>query len=200
MKNRKTIKSKIVKTELVEWRKLKWFQSNLKEISRSNFEKLKKSLINNSFIMPFHVWQQGKTRWILDGHHRQQAIQELEKEGYKIEDRLPANFMDCKDRKEAAKLVLIYSSIYAETTDNGLYDFLNLENLDLESLNLEIVLPDIENGNISHSLANIIEEGLRPYRRTHVLLSFNPDKIIEIAQYLEQIKLIKGIEIEQCSN
>ncbi len=145
------IKSRIVKTEEVEWRKLEWFQSNLKEMSKADFDKLKKSLVTNGFVMPFHVWQNGKT-WILDGHHRQKAMQELEKAGHDIPERLPANFIRCKDRKEAAKLVLVYSSIYARTTDEGLYEFINQNDLNFDDLKLEIDLPefDAERFAISH--------------------------------------------------
>ena len=106
------IKNKIIKTKLVDWRSLEWLQGDLKELSDESFNKLKQSLKKNDFIMPFNVWNNGKT-WILDGHHRKRALAELEKEGFKSPSMLPANFIDCKNKKEASKLVLVYSSIYA---------------------------------------------------------------------------------------
>jgi hypothetical protein len=39
-----------------------------------------------------------------------------------------------------------------------------------------------------------------PYIRTHVLISFPPDKIVEIQEYLEKIKQNKFVEYEQASN
>ena len=138
------IKSRIIKTEDVNWRDLEWLQDNLKEMKKADFEKLKQSLKVNSFIMPFHVWQQNGTTWILDGHHRKKAMEELAKEGIDIPKKLPATFIRVKNEKEAKKLVLIYSSIYARATDEGLYEYINANDLNFDDLKLEIDLPDFD--------------------------------------------------------
>jgi hypothetical protein len=44
------------------------------------------------------------------------------------------------------------------------------------------------------------EEGLRPFKKTHILLSFSPEKILELQEHLEAIKKIEGVEYEQGSN
>lgn len=110
------ITNKIIKSDLIEWRNLEWLQGKLKAIPDSSLKKLKQSLVNNSFVQPFNVWENGKL-WILDGHHRKLAMEQLEAEGYNIPDKLPANFVECKNKKEASKLVLVYSSIYAMELD-----------------------------------------------------------------------------------
>lgn len=46
----------------------------------------------------------------------------------------------------------------------------------------------------------IKEEALRPYDQTHVLISFAPELLVEIEEYLEKIKAVPGIEFEQASN
>lgn len=46
----------------------------------------------------------------------------------------------------------------------------------------------------------IKEEALRPFVKTHVLISFPPDKILELQVHLEAIKNIQGVEYEQGSN
>lgn len=43
-------------------------------------------------------------------------------------------------------------------------------------------------------------EEIRPFIRTHILISFPPDKLLQIQDYLNAIKKIEGIEIEQGSN
>lgn len=43
-------------------------------------------------------------------------------------------------------------------------------------------------------------EELRPFVKTHVLLSFPPELIMELEPYLEAIKKISGVEYEQSSN
>lgn len=46
----------------------------------------------------------------------------------------------------------------------------------------------------------ITKENLEPFKKTHVLLSFAPEDMIEIQSYLEKITSIPGIEYEQSSN
>lgn len=139
------IDSKITKQENVRWRELKWFQSEtFKELGNAELQKLKSSLKNNEFIQPFNVWDDGTNIWILDGHHRQLAMRELASEGVDIAELLPANFLACANRKEAAKLVLIYSAIYANIAKKGLSEFTLEHDLDLQSLSLEIDLPSFD--------------------------------------------------------
>lgn len=138
------VESRIVKTEDVAWRELTWLQGDLKKIPPSSLAKLKQSLLNNGFVMPFHVWQNGEATYILDGHHRQRAMQDLEKEGHQIPGLLPANFVECENKKQAAKLVLVYSSIYANVTETGLEHFAEGFDLDLSAIKSEIDLPTIK--------------------------------------------------------
>lgn len=139
------IKNRILKTELVKWRELVPLQpKNFKELSTDNYNKLKQSIINNNFVMSFTVWDSGKELFIIDGVHRYKVLDLLENEGFNIPDKLPCTFIDCKDKKEASKLVLIYSSIYAKTQDEGLYEFLNEQGLNFEDMKLEIDIPNID--------------------------------------------------------
>jgi len=140
------IQSQIIKQEPVQWKSLKWLQSSkLKDLGDRGIEKLKNSLKENNFVQPFNVWQDSKgTIWILDGHHREKALSQLEAEGYKIPETLPANFISCKDKKDAAKMVLLYSSIYAKITNDGLGEFLDDFDLDLSNLVNEIDLPGLD--------------------------------------------------------
>ena len=142
------ISSKITKQQLVPWRQLKWLQSSkLKDLGTKGIEKLKNSLKENNFVQPFNVWQDSKgVVWILDGHHREKALKQLEAEGYEIPELLPANFVECADRKDAGKMVLVYSSIYAKITNDGLGEFLDDFELDLGDLANEIDLPNVDLG------------------------------------------------------
>jgi len=144
------IRNRIIKTELVNWKSIKWFQNDgLKKLDAENMLKLKRSLVNNNFVMPFHVWESEGELYFLDGHHREKAMRELEQFGFdnqpiKIPDLLPANFIDATDREEAAKLVLIYSSLYARITEDGLTEFFKENKLDLNVISTEISLPEIK--------------------------------------------------------
>ena len=140
------IVSQIIKQSLVNWKSLKWLQSSkLKDIGEHGITKLKNSLKENNFVQPFNVWEDSKgVIWILDGHHREKALTQLEAEGYEIPETLPANFIECSDKKAAAKMVLLYSSIYAKITNEGLGEFLDDFDLDISNLINEIDLPGLD--------------------------------------------------------
>ena len=38
-----------------------------------------------------------KTIWILDGHHREKALKELEADGVNVADTLPATMIECQE-------------------------------------------------------------------------------------------------------
>ena len=117
---------------------------NFKEISKETAEKLKRSIANNNFVESFKVWQDGRHLYCLDGFHRCKALEQLENEGYKVPTLMPTVFLRCKNKKEAGKLVLIYSSIYAHVFDEGLYEHLHTYDLDFDELKLEIDLPNLD--------------------------------------------------------
>ena len=151
------IVSQIIKQSLVNWKSLKWLQSSkLKDIGEHGITKLKNSLKENNFVQPFNVWEDSKgVIWILDGHHREKALTQLEAEGYEIPEMLPANFIECSDKKAAAKMVLLYSSIYAKITNEGLGEFLDDFDLDISNLINEIDLPGLDLANTLLDLSDI---------------------------------------------
>ncbi len=156
------IESRIVKHANIKWQSLKWFQDeSFKEIKKDAFAKLKQSLINNSFIMPFNVWEdETGTVYILDGHHREKALKELLKDGYTIAEELPANFYNCSNREEAAKLVLIFTSQYANATEQGLIEFFKTNKLDFTNINNEVEITNINLNKIQLNLSVIDETKL----------------------------------------
>jgi len=145
MKDNRSIESKIVKTEPVKWKALEILQTkDLKEMSKESYGRLKTSLIDNSFVQTLNVWANNGKLYCFDGYHRIKVMMELEKEGYTVPEELPANFIACRNRKEASKLVLIYSAIYANVTGEGLYEFMNSEGLELNDIKFDVELPEID--------------------------------------------------------
>lgn len=140
-----SLQSRVLKTEPVSWRSFQFIQQeefkDLPEISR---QRLRASILANDFTQPFYVWQDPESGVIfcLDGKHRCRMLEELSGEGYDIPDQLPGTFIFCKDKSEAAKLVLIYSSIYAKITQQGLFDFLQMYELGYDELRDQVDLPD----------------------------------------------------------
>lgn len=137
------IKSKVIKTELVRWKDLKFIQQeDFKEWIDSGDEKLIQSLLRYNFIDPFKVWFDGTDTWCLDGFHRCKDLITLEEMGCEVPDKLPATFIDCEDKQDAAELVLVYSSQYAKLTRQGLYDFLQTYDIDLPAVQEAINIPE----------------------------------------------------------
>jgi DNA modification methylase len=137
------IKNRIIKSELVSWKKFEFIQSDsFKKLSQEAYSKLKESIIKNNFIESFKLWRSGKKLYCLDGYHRILVLKDLISEGYKVPDKFRADFINCKDRKEASRLVLIYSSIYAQVTEEGFLKYLEENKLTFEEVKSVIDIPD----------------------------------------------------------
>jgi DNA modification methylase len=142
-----SLSSRVLVTKPINWRELQFIQNDdFKNWSPEAKLRLKTSVISNNFTQPFYVWQEPQTENIfcLDGKHRTIILEELSQEGHDIPEKLPATFIFCKDKTEAAKLVLIYSSIYAKITEQGLFDFVTMYELDYERMKMEIDLPSLD--------------------------------------------------------
>lgn len=123
----------------LSYKELKTFQGNLKEMSKSNAEKLKKSILKYGWIAPIFVWNKD---YILDGHGRLLILGELFKIGYQI-DNLPIVDIEAKTKKEAAEILLAINSKYQNITEEGLYQFVNEMELDLTDIKI-FELPAID--------------------------------------------------------
>jgi len=139
----KVIKIECTGTENLDIDSLTELQGNLKELSKENYELLKASLLKYGFCFPVFCWKDGKTFFILDAHQRCKTLKKLRTEGYTIPD-LPTCFINAKDKIEAKEKLLQLSSNYGKITQDGLYEFLNEPNFEIDPLLLEdIDLPEI---------------------------------------------------------
>lgn len=141
-----TITSRIIKTELINWRELKFIQQeNFKEWVNNGSAKLLESILKYQFVDPFKVWQHEGVNYCLDGRHRFLDLENVLASGQDVPLHLPATFIDCANMKEAAELVLVYSSNYAKITQQGLLDFVNNFDLDFPDLQAIMNIPDFDN-------------------------------------------------------
>lgn len=199
------IKNKIIEYRLVNWRTLNWLQNDtLKDIDREALEKLKNSLKKNNFIQPFNLWKDNRGKyWVLDGSHRQKAMIELESEGISIPKNLPANILKCKDKKEAAKYVLLYSSSYAKISEFGLKDYLDINKLLIKNLSDEIDLANINleslftNDDLTN---NDIEIEMEKKSLSDVYVVVGEYRILmnrkKYLKWLEDLKVVVGFDNE----
>ena len=118
-------------------------QGDLKELSESNFNKLKQSIVRHGITFPFFVWQNDANNYILDGTQRDRVLTRMAEEGFHI-PALPCALIEAKNRKQAAEKILLISSQYGKMTNDSLEQFLAENDLNLTELNDELELPSID--------------------------------------------------------
>ena len=139
------IKDRIKKYGTVKWEEVKPLQSSdFKKYRPEQMEKLKTSIVKNGFATPLFIWEDEKgEKILLDGFHRIIAYREMKEiDGVNIPPEVPALFVNCKDRKEAKKTLLILNSHYAEIQKAALWEFVS--DLDLDEMVTEIDIPGME--------------------------------------------------------
>lgn len=149
------LNNRLLKTELVEWKKLIPFQpDNLKKTEPHKLQKLANSLCENGFSMNFYVWEKDGQIYIIDGHSRQEVLQLLESgaifpkdpsgKEYQvtIPDKFPCSFLHLKNKSEAKKAVLIYNSKYKSIDSDILSEWVS--DLSLDELKSQIEIPELK--------------------------------------------------------
>lgn len=143
--NQPVINSRIIKLEPINWKELQFIQQeDFKEWLPNGDNKLIESLLKYQFADPFKVWHHNGINYCLDGRHRFLDLKSVAESGHEVPDMLPATFIDCKDMKEAAELVLVYSSAYAKITQQGLLDFVKNFELDFPDIASLINIPEFD--------------------------------------------------------
>jgi hypothetical protein len=133
------IKNKVLKVAPVKWKQLKFLQTDkLKAFPRELEEKLRESMIRNHFVETFKVWQSGKDLYCLDGFHRCLVLRSLEERGHTVPEELTGEFIDCKSKTEAARLVLVYSSAYTTINRSVLNEFIATNGLNPDELSEQL--------------------------------------------------------------
>lgn len=112
------MKISFIKTENIELSKLYEFQGDLKQLSKENYNKLRKSIIDNGFAEPFVVWEDGKENkiYVVGGNQRLKVLSSMKNAGEEIHDSYPCNFVECENRWHAKKLLLSLASQYGTVT------------------------------------------------------------------------------------
>ena len=118
-------------------------QGDLKELSQTNFQKLKQSILRHGITFPFFVWQNEGKNYILDGTQRDRVLLKLVAGGYECPP-LPCALIDAKDKREAAEKILLISSQYGRMTEESLDEFLAENDLSFLELADELELPSID--------------------------------------------------------
>lgn len=128
------------------------FQGNLKELSRKKYNKLKNLIIKYGFSFPVFVWKDHNE--IIDGHQRVLVVKDMAGKGYTI-DKIPVVEIEAKDKQEVAEKLLALNSKFGKMTDEGLYEFINTNDVDFENIYKDLELTDI---NIDKFLTGFLKD------------------------------------------
>jgi DNA modification methylase len=123
------IKNRILKTELVDIDRLTPFQGKLKTLSDANFNKLRKSIMEEGFSFTVHVWENADVTYIIDGHQRVSVLHQMRKQGIMIPP-ISCSFVSAKTYRDAKKLVLLAISQYGKIQKDGFLEFVDGEDFD----------------------------------------------------------------------
>ena len=115
------------------------FQGDIKDLTKQNYDKLRKSIVKHGFSAPIFVWEHEGDNYILDGHQRLRVLGKLREEGYEI-PLLPVVYIEADDEKQAKEKLLLITSQYGDFNVQGLDEFIYEGQLDLSELTTEVRL------------------------------------------------------------
>ncbi len=139
----KEIQIKCKGSMTLELEQLEPFQGSLKDLSKENYNKLRKQIIDLGFSEPICVWKNEGKYNILNGHQRVRVLQEMKRsEGFKV-PRLPVVEVEAASEHEAKKKVLSLTSQFGEISSDSLFEFASLNNIDLPTLE-DFRFPEID--------------------------------------------------------
>jgi len=159
--------------------------NNPRLIKDDKFKKLVQSIKDFPEMLNIRPIVVNQDMIILGGNMRYKACKEA---GLK---EVPVIITDLSEDKQREFLI-------KDNTSGGEWDWEVLanewDNEELESWGLDI--PSFD----ENQKGKIVKENIKPFVQTHVLISFPPEKMIYLQDFLEKITQIEGVEYEQSSN
>lgn len=152
-----TIKVKCERGPDVNLSDLQVIQGDLKELSLTNYEKLKSQILEKGFNDPFNVWDDEGQLKILDGTQRFRTLSQMQSDGYEI-PKLPTNIVKAETIKEAIEILIAHASDFGQMTEQGLYELIEHYNVDLNFLTEKTRQAEIDQ---NHFIANFYSEPVK---------------------------------------
>ena len=175
--------------------KLKLNPTNPRIIKDEKFKKLVKSIKDFPEMMEKRpmvcVTDEDGKLYPLGGNMRLKALQELK---YK---EIPDNWIMLADEWTEEKR---QEFTIKDNVSFGEFDWDTLANeWDVEEISeWGVDMPNF--GGIDEPKVEKETKEIKPYKQTHILISFSPEKILDLKSHLDEILKIEGIEYEQSSN
>jgi hypothetical protein len=172
-----------VKTKISE---VKLNPNNPRLIKDDNFKKLVQSIKDFPEMLDIRPIVVNQDMVILGGNMRFKACKEA---GLK---EVPIIIADNLTEEQQREFLI------KDNVSGGEWDWSLLSEWDSEQL--EDWGLDVPLDNEDNQKGKIKKENLTPFVKTHILISFPPEKMIDIQEYVSKICLIEGVEYEQSNN
>lgn len=135
-----------------------------------------------------------KDNTVISGNQRLKALQLMGRGDELIDVRVPNRKLTQKELKEYA----VIANTHAGEWDMDVLDEL-FSDIDLAEFDIDDIIDDTSL-DIKDERKKSEKKELKDYIQTHVLISFPPEKLLDIQQFLEKIKSFDFVEYEQSSN
>jgi len=178
---------------------LKESEYNPRIIDNETLQSLKNSINHFGCVEPIIVNVRRGLNRIVGGHQRYKVLSEL-----KVKECICVT-VNCSQSEEKLLNITLNNqhlqgkfidsiAVYIDELKSQLPDYLNKLDLKIEKLREQI------GKNEKKTKPAYAEETIKPYKKTHVLLSFEPKLLVKILPHLESILKVKGVQYEQGSN
>ncbi len=145
----KTIKITVEGKETLPLEKLLPFQGSLKHIEKTEYESLRKTLIDFGFSFVVHVWKDKSKYHIIDGHQRIFTLNQMKKiEGWEVPD-LPVALVKAASFAEAKRKVLAAASSYGKVTQDSLTNYLKENDIQFDEIVANFHFPEVDFSNLA---------------------------------------------------
>lgn len=122
---------------------LEEMQGGLKDLSKENYERLKKEILESGFAFPLFVWRDGGRDKLLGGHQRLRTLKTMRRMGYSVPP-IPVIDIEADDEREARRRVLQDASQYGTVNEDGFAEFLAESKFELDFAESSFRLPDMK--------------------------------------------------------
>lgn len=157
-----TIKINVQGKTTVPLESLEPFQGDLKQLSKEEYEKFRKVLIQDGFSFCVHIWQNKKKNYIIDGHQRVFVLKQLrETEGFKI-PAIPVSVIKAPSFKAAKLRVLSGASQYGRITQSGLHQFMTENEIAFDDIVASFNFSEIDFGDFSQTYLGLTGDKIAP--------------------------------------
>lgn len=187
---------------VTDYRGLEDIQGGLKTLAPTNYKKLLKSIKERGLLSPFFVWlnPDNNKKYLIDGNQRKRVFTLEGVEPFEV----PYILVPGVNLTEAKQNLLSITSQFGTITEKGFDDY--IFNLDIpkewidHTVNFDALHKTIID-ELPASLKSVpVDVDLKSFTKTHVLISFPPEKMIELQDLLQPIFDKNYVEINQSSN